>query len=180
VSHLALAALVAYWTRDLSPAETEEVEAHLFSCDACAAEAERVAAIAGAFRGQVPPAISAEQLAELRSRGLAIEENTFLPGARATVTFGSQLDLMIHHLSGLDLASAERVELTVRSEGAGMLHHDPFVPFDAARGEVTIACQRHFSLFPADIVFDVDVHRTGAPPVRTTYELPHVFVQRGS
>jgi len=176
VSHLDFATLVDYWTRDLSPAQSEDVEAHLFACDACSAEAERVATIAGAFRGFLPPAISTAQLEELRGRGLAIEENDFVPGARTAVTFAPQLELMIHHLTGLDLAGAERVELTVRSESAGMLHHDPYAPFDAARGEVLIACQRHFAMMPRDIVFDVDVHRAAAPPVRATYAIPHVFI----
>lgn len=176
MSHLDFETLVDYWTRDLSEAETEAVETHLFACDACTAEASRVAAVAGVFRGGIPPAISAAQLDELKARGLAIEENYFGPGTRTTVTFSSQLDLMIHHLTGLDLAGAERVELTVRSESMGVTHHDPFAPFDASRGEILIACQKHFAMLPHDIVFDVDVHRAGAAPTRTTYAMPHEFV----
>ena len=175
MSHLDFATLVDYWTRDLSAAQTDDVEAHLFACDACSAEAERVAKIAGVFRTFLPPAISPEQLDELKARGLAIEENRFAPGTRTTVTFPAQLDLLIHHLTGLDLSGADRVELTVRSASAGLVHHDPFAPFDAARGEVLIACQKHFAVFPPDIVFDVDVHRGSAPPARSTYEIPHVF-----
>jgi hypothetical protein len=175
VSHLDPATLIDYWTRDVSPEQLDSVEIHLFACDACTAEAERYAKIAGALRGWLSPAISAAQLAELKAQGLVVEENTFAPGTRTTVTFGAQLDLMIHHLAGLDLASADRVELMVRSESAGLVHHDPFAPFDAARGEILIACQKHFALFPHDIVFDVDVHRSSGPPVRSTYELPHVF-----
>lgn len=175
MSHLDPATLLDYWTRDLSDAEVEAVEAHLFACDACTAEAERFSAIAGAFRGFVPPVINSEQLAALRAQGLAIEESSFLPGTRTVVTFGPQLDLMVHRLGGLDLAAADRVELTVRSESGALLHHDPYAPFDAARGEVLIACQKHFAMFPPDIVFDVDVHRAAAPPVRATYAIPHVF-----
>ena len=175
MSHLDFATLVDYWTRDLSEAEAEAVEAHLFACDACTAEAERVMAVAGAFRSGIPPVINAVQLADLKTRGLAIEENYFAPGARTTVTFPARLDLMIHHLAGLDLATAERVELTVRSESAGVIHHDPFAPFDAPSGEILIACQKHFAAMPHDIVFDIQVHRAGAPPARATYEMPHVF-----
>jgi hypothetical protein len=175
VSHLDPATLLDYWTRDLSPVELESVEAHLFACDVCTTEAERFARIAGAFRSFLPPAITGAQLDDLKAKGIAIEENSFTPGTRTTVTFGSQVDLLIHHLTGLDLASAERVELTVRSASAGLVHHDPFAPFDAARGEVLIACQKHFAAFPSDIVFDVDVHRASGRPVRSTYEMPHVF-----
>lgn len=175
MSHLDFATLVDYWTRDMSPAEAEDVEAHLFECDACTVEASRVAKVTAAIRAQLPPAITTAELAQLRTRGLAIEENVFVPGKRATVTFGDKVDLMIHHLSGLDLAAAERVALTVRSERGGVLHHDPFVPFDAATGEVLIACQRHFSQLPHDVVFDVFIHRPAAPVAIATYELPHVF-----
>ncbi len=176
MSHLDIATLVDYWTADLSDAETQAVEAHLFACDACTSEAERVAAVAHAFRTSIPPAISAAQLAELKARGLVIEENNFAPGTRTTVTFRPELDMMIHHLRGLDLAGAERVELVARSESAGVLHRDPYAPFDPVAGELLIACQKHFAQLPADIVFDVEVHRAGAAPVRSTYEMPHVFV----
>lgn len=175
MTHLAPSTLVDYWTRDLSPPEVDDVEAHLFACDACAAEAERIAKIATALHGWLPPAISTDELAKVRTSGLVVEENTYVPGVRATVTFNANVDMMIHHLSGLDLAGAERVELTVRSESGGTLHHDPVVPFDVTRGEILIACQRHFAALPADVVFDVAVHGAGAPSV-STYELPHVFV----
>ncbi len=52
---------------------------------------------------------------------------------------------------------------------------DPFAPFDAERGEVLIACQRHFeALADPDVVFDVHVHRGDATTV-TTFFIPHVF-----
>jgi hypothetical protein len=165
--------LVEYFASDGS----DEIEEHLFGCDACATEAERVAAIVGAFRDQLPPVISHAQLADVARRGLAIEENTFHPGTRTAVTFAARLDLLVHHLAGLDLAGAERVDLTIRSEATGaVLYHDPLAPFDPASGEVLIACQRHFAMFPRDVVFDVEVHHRAAPPAVARYAIPHAFV----
>jgi hypothetical protein len=74
------------------------------------------------------------------------------------------------------LADAERVEVVVRSEAHGVMVHEAFAPFDRERGEVLIACQRHFASMPRDVAFDVRVHRAGgAEPEVTTYYIPHVF-----
>lgn len=176
MSHLTHEQLVDYWTVELAADARDAIEDHLFACEPCAAEAERVAAIVAALRTQIPPVISADQLAALRAQGIAIEENTFLPGQRTSVTFAPGLDLMIHHLGGLDLADAERISLTVRSRASGaVLHHDPIAPFDRARGEVLIACQRHFATLPADPVFDLEIHRAAGAPSHASYDIPHKF-----
>lgn len=168
--------LVAYWADDLDADDTARVEEHLFGCAACTVEAERIARIAQALRGVIPPVIARAQLEELRARGLTIADTTFAPGVRQAVTFERHVDLMIHHLGGLDLATAERVEVTVRSEATGaVVHADPWAPFDRDRGEVLIACQRHFSHLPHDVVFDVRVHRASGPAAVATFVVPHVF-----
>jgi hypothetical protein len=168
--------LVAYWANDLDAATLDAVEEHLFACDSCFASAERVAQLAQAFRSGIPPVISRSALDALRAQGLAIVENTFEGGKRQPVTFEVGVDLLIHRLGGLALADAERVEVTVRSESAGLvIFEDKFAPFDRERGEVLIACQRHFTAYPRDVVFDVRVHRAAAPLELTTYIIPHVF-----
>ncbi len=175
-SPLSVGQLVDYWTDELDEAESSSLEDHLFACAPCTAAMERIQRVIGAFRGSMAPAISADQLAELRATGLAIEENTFAPGVPREITFPRSLDIMIHRLGGLALANAERVSVTVRAEASGMvIHEDPFAPFDRGRGEVLIACQRHFSVFPRDIVIDVRVHRGAQPSELATYAIPHVF-----
>jgi hypothetical protein len=168
--------LVAYWANDLDGPAQDAIEEHLFACDRCSLESARVSKLVQAFRTGMQPVITHDELAQLRARGLAIEENTFLPGTRQAVTFTAGIDLMIHHLGGLDLAGAERVEVVVRNEAGDLvMFEEHFAPFDPARGEVLIACQRHFSVFPPDVVFDVRVHRPAAPPTVTTYSVPHRF-----
>jgi hypothetical protein len=169
--------LVDYWTNELDDAALAAVEEHLFGCASCTAAMERVQRVTGAFRSGLPPVITTAQLAELRTRGLAIEENAFAPDERREIRFPAHLDLLIHHLGGLSLHDAERVSLTVRSESSGIvIHEDPIAPFDRERGEILIACQKHFAAFPPDIVFDVRVHRPAQPPQVATYVLPHVFL----
>lgn len=171
--------LVDYFTIELDAAASEAIEEHVFACGRCAAELDRVERIVAAFRGQLPPVISTEQLAELRAEGHEIRESTFLPGERREVRFERGLDFMIHRLGGLALGDASRVSVTVRTESTGdVVHIEHFAPFDRSRGEVLIACQKHFAAMPHDVVFDVRVHSpSAAVPAVATYSIPHVFVQ---
>ena len=168
--------LVAYWANDLDDAQAEAIEAHLFACDTCFAAAERVAQVAEVFRTSVPPVISRAELEALQARGVAIAENAFQPGTRQTVTFEPGVELLIHRLGGLDLGSAERVQVTVRNESGGpLIFEEMFAPFDRDRGEVLIACQRHFAAYPPDIAIDVRIHRGAQSPELATFIIPHVF-----
>ena len=178
-SPIAFEQLVDYWTSELDAAAIDGIEEHVFACASCAAEMERVHGLVAVFREHLAPVISVEQLAELRGKGLSIVETTFEPGVRRGVTFERELDFMIHHLSGLSLGDATRVSVTVRSESSGaVLHEEHFAPFDREKGEVLIACQKHFAMLPADTVFDVRVHVPSTPmPKLSTYPIPHVFVQ---
>jgi hypothetical protein len=157
--------LVAYWAGDLE--RPEEVEVHVFACDACAEASASVAAITERLRALVPPVLSPERLASLRARGIAIKDNVVKPGVRSYARF-DDAEIVIHHLSGLDLAAATSVALVVRVEETGeILLESSQVPFDAAEGAVLVACQRHFAVFPPNIVFEVT---TGAVTERFVVE----------
>jgi hypothetical protein len=172
--------LVDYWASDLDPAESQRVEEHLFACAACSAELERVARVVQALRTEIPAVVAASDMQALRARGLVVEENAFKPGTRREVTFRPGVDVLIHRLQGMDLGRAERVHVSVHVESTGeVILEDPFAPFDRERGEVLIACQRHFAGLPPDIAFVVRAHGTaeaGAEPVSlATFLVPHVF-----
>jgi hypothetical protein len=173
---LAWERLVDYWAGDLGAAETESVDEHLFGCAACSAESARVARIVQALRTALPAVITAAQVAELRARGLVVEENRFAPGKRQEVRFAPEIDMLVHHLAGLDLARAERVQVTVRVESTGdILLEEHFAPFDRERGEILIACQRHFASLPPDVAFDVRAHEPSGPAPLARFMVPHVF-----
>jgi len=77
----------------------------------------------------------------------------------------------------MDLQRAERVQVSVRVESTGdVLFEDHFAPFDGARGEVLIACQRHFAHMPPDIAFDVGAHDRSGQVALSTFLVPHVFL----
>jgi hypothetical protein len=173
VNHFTSQQLVEYWTKEVDDPALED---HLFECEACTLEMERIQRVVSVFRDSLPPVISFAQLSELRAAGLTIADNAFLPGVRKEVAFTSNLDLLVHHLTGLVLTDATRVGVTVRSESGGIMHDDPFAPFDRERGEVLIACQRHFAVFPRDVAVDVRIYRAAGEPEVATYSIPHAFV----
>lgn len=168
--------LVAYWAGDLAPAESEAVEEHTMGCASCAATSARVAAIAEAIRAQIPPAVSDEDVANLRARGLRVVDNPVRPDERKAAVFLPDVDVMIHRLGGLDLARATRVDVTVKVEETNdVIFHAYDVPFDRKSGEVLIACQRHFSVFPPNIVFEVRARDASRQESVTVYAVPHQF-----
>jgi hypothetical protein len=168
--------LVAYWSGDLDAAETDEIDAHIFGCATCTAASERVAAVTERLRSLEPPVISSARLAELRARGRRIEDNYLAPGARKKVIFDAQ-DFIVHHLGGLELAGVERVAVFVRVVETGdVVAEVPDAPFDAASGEVLIACQRHFAAFPPNVAFEVTAFRPGNEQKTSHYVVEHEFV----
>ena len=90
--------------------------------------------------------------------------------------FRRDVDLLLHRLGELDLSRAERVQVRVSAEKTGeVMMESPAVPFEAATGEVLVACQRHFSEMPPDVVFEVSVIEAGAIKSSATYVVPHIF-----
>jgi hypothetical protein len=131
------------------------------------------------IRATIPPFISLHQLATLRARGLRIEENTIRPGQRTPLTFRADLDLLVHRLGGLDLSRADRVHVKVRVEETGeLINENPAAPFDAAGGEVLVACQRHFSALPPNILFEVTPIEAGVAATSARYIIPHHYEHR--
>jgi hypothetical protein len=168
--------LVSYWAGDLSADETDAVDAHVMSCAACTRASERVAVITEGIRAAISPFIAASEVATLRARGLRVEENTIRPGQRTPLVFRADVDLLVHRLAGLDLSRAMRVHVRVRDEETGrVLNENPAAPFDAAGGEVLIACQRHFSALPPNILFEVTAIEANGATTSASYLIPHLF-----
>lgn len=170
---IGIESLVAYWAGDLDPTESDDLEAHVFGCATCTALSERIAAVTEKMRSLEPAVIPAARLDELRAAGRHIEDHFVAPGERSRVRFTAQ-EIIVHHLGGLDLEDVERVSVVVSSDGTKQVVTEyPSVPFDPKRGEVLIACQRHFAVFPPDIAFEVTTFAGGAPKKTTRYVVDH-------
>lgn len=168
--------LVLYWADDLPADAQEALEEHLMGCGPCTAASAQVARITEALRALLPPLLTPERLLHLRQQGVSIVENAMLPGERRQVVFPHAADLLLHRLGGLDLAQAERVRFTLRAESSGrILVAVDDAPFDRERGELLLACQKHYAVMPPDTVAEVRVERSGAGEQEASYTILHEF-----
>lgn len=169
--------LVAWASADLDAEAEDALELHLMGCAECNAHAARALAVMEALRRLPRPIIERAEIEQLRAEGVRIVENIVVPGSRVEAAFAEDTDLLIHVLSGLELADAQTVSVTVGCESTGeVFFAQPEAPFDRERGEVLIACQRHFAIYPPDVTFDVTVRGAAGEERQTRYVVPHAFI----
>jgi hypothetical protein len=127
----------------------------------------------------VPVVVSRSAVDALRARGLRIEEYALSPRERMTFAFPADTDVVVHRLTGMDLASARRVRVTVRVESSGeVLFEELDAPVDA-RGEVLVTCQRHFTQYPPDILFELLATAASGEERSAEYPVMHVKPSSG-
>ncbi len=155
--HVSRDRIADYLAGFLDAHEGEELEEHLFSCRACAIDAEPLFGLTAAIRQAVPPVITAERFEALEREGRITQVNSMSPGQLQEARYPEAGKLLVHRLGGADLSGLLRVDVElVDLDGRPLVRFDD-VPFDAARGEVLVACQRHFAdLFPNDGVFRIE------------------------
>ena len=130
------------------PVDADALEEHVFVCDRCAREFERVGGLPAQLRDLVQPVIGRDRLDRLIARGTPIRVTPVSPGQRVTVEFARDLALLVHALRA-DLAGVSRVDMELLAPDGTPLLAMSHVPFDAERGEVLIACQQHYmGVFP--------------------------------
>ncbi len=170
------AQLVDYWAGDLDAVEVDRIDEHLMGCEHCSRESASIVRLVTALRGAVPPIVSADQVRELQACGLVVVTNDFVPDERKEAYFAVGVDLLVHRLGGLALGDATRVSVVVKAgPGEDTMMKDDFVPFDRDRGEILVACQRHFEGPPSDVVFEVHTHHESGAVTLARYLVPHVF-----
>jgi hypothetical protein len=157
-----LETLAALWSGELGEPEATSFCEHIFLCDVCAARAERAATLVAGLRELLPMVISAAHRDRLVAGGMRISVTPVQPGVKGRARFAPDVDLLVHALEA-DLSSATRVDVEIASPtGASRLVFEN-VPFDRARGEILIACQRHYEgMFDGDPVFQVHAVEAGA------------------
>lgn len=159
--HLGDPQLLAYWSDDLPVDEEVLAEEHLMACETCSQSSARIAAVVQALRTSVPPIITSRDVQRLRERGVRIAENAVRPGGRITAVFRKDTDILLHVLEGLPLQDLSAVDVDLLSESTGErpLLRMEAVPFTPEEGRVLVACQRHFTGTPPDVVFVVHGRR---------------------
>ncbi len=167
--------LAAYWSGDLAEDRQDALEEHLFACAACSARSGRMAAVVQLLRATIPPVVSAARVERMAAQGVRLRTTEVPPGAAVTVVFSREVDLLVHRLRA-DLADAQRVDCEVCGGDGTRLFLLEQVPFDRQRGEVLIACQRHYAdLGPPDILFRVTAHAADRPARVSDHTVLHVF-----
>lgn len=144
-----------YFAGELAADEALAVEDHVFDCDACGAAFDSAGALASALRHLVPPIVSHAWLDREQARGTPLRLVDLHAGGETAAEFSHGLTYLVFVLRG-DLAGASHVAVEVCTrDGAPMSVFEP-VPFDAERGEVLVACQRHYmDEFPRALRFRV-------------------------
>jgi len=172
-SPVSFADLADYWTDDLDPERSRHVEDHLFDCASCADRTARVAELVRALRAIVPPVVSRDRLARLEHDGVRVRTTEVQPGARVTVAFSPDVDLLVHRLKA-DLTHAFWVDCDVLDANGARLLGLEQVPFDREAGEVLIACQRHYMAeYPPDVCFRVSAVDTDGTLTTREYRVFH-------
>lgn len=168
--------LVDYWAGELAGDVEAALEEHLFACPPCAAASAGVAALTEALRTEIATLLTAEAVDRLRARGLRIAENRMRPDERRQVSFPADVDLLIHRLGGLDLSRAVRVGFSMRIEATDRVVVEiDDAPFDRQAGEVLVACQHHFDVFPPDTVARVTARDEHGAETVAEYTILHLF-----
>jgi hypothetical protein len=135
--------LVDYWSRALSDEETAAVDEHLFGCEVCTERSGKIAALVRTLGKLLTVVISRGRLDQLLAAGARVRDTLVEPGERPTAVFSPGIDYLIHHLRA-PLDGVRRVDCVVSAPDGRVINDLLHVPFDAERGEVIIACQRHY------------------------------------
>jgi anti-sigma factor RsiW len=171
---VAFETLVALWCRELDDVSAAHVEEHLFACDPCAAASDRIGNLIEGVRHALPPVISHAHLERLLGDGKQIVRTVVEPGIAAHARFAPGVDLLVHVLRA-PISGAERVDVDLMSADGTPRIPFEHVPFDRARGEVLIACQRHYEEFPFEPVYRVHAVEGGVRRPLGDYVVHHVW-----
>lgn len=172
---IAFEALVVLWAGEIDDSEASRIDEHLFGCESCARRSDRLGSLVGGLREVIPAVVSRAHRDRLLERGVRIVETRVTPGTHAHARFGPDVDLLVHVLEG-DLSKAKRVDVDVVGSDGSTLFAFAGVPFDAARGEILIACQRHYRGMlenDQDPIFRVRAIEGGEHPRSVDYVVVH-------
>jgi anti-sigma factor RsiW len=140
VTPIADQTMVDYWCGGVSPQQSEAIEEHVFSCAACAARLEAVAAMAAgitslARQGRVSGIISRATLNQLQRDGVRVRVYSLMPGDVVPCAVFPDDDLVVTCMRG-DFAGVDAVTVSVTGSTpmSGIVLDE--VPVSAAEGEL--------------------------------------------
>jgi hypothetical protein len=127
--------LVDYWLGEVSGDEEQQIDEHLFGCEACSRRLQGLVGLGDSIRvlmrqGVVPGVISARLLERLMQEGLRVREYRVAPNGSVNCTVAPDDDLLVSRLQA-PLAGVKRLDLVfidVFQPGEARLCDIPFNP----------------------------------------------------
>jgi anti-sigma factor RsiW len=171
-----LETLSAWALGELAGDEQDRVEEHVFSCDRCVPRAERALDLVRALGAMLPVFLTEARRRALDASGRPLTRVPIAPGEHRTIEFGGDVSVGYWILRA-DLATAARVDCELRAPDGALLVEVPDAPFDRERGELVLACQRHYEAlgYPREIQVRVVAVDGGERRPLAEYFLDHVF-----
>lgn len=174
-----LETVVAWALDELARPAAEPFEEHYFECDRCFQRAQHVHRLVAELDASLPPLLTKKRREDLTRTEPKLRAVSVKPGEHATLHLGggSQYGLWVMQAP---VANATRVDCEARDAHGELIFAHQDVPFDAARGEVVLACQTHYRALPVTTEFQVRLSatdRTGVQQV-TEYFLDHQFISQ--
>jgi anti-sigma factor RsiW len=166
------------WALDELPREPAEAfEEHYFECDQCFRRAQHVHRLVAELDASLPPLLTNERRKKLDAARPGLPAVKVRPGEQATLRLGDPNDVGLWVMEA-PLANATRVDFEARAPDGELLFAHRDVPFDAARGEVVLACQVHYRVLPLGEKVRVSLRATdrGGREHVSEYSLHHEFV----
>lgn len=142
---IAFETLMAYWLAELSSAEGERIEDHLFGCAHCTRRLEELAALAGGVRaavraGAVGLVVSAPFVEGMKKAGMRLREYHVAAGSSVNCTIDADDDAVVGRMRAT-LRGVQRLDVLEQLVVGGVPGQEiriEDVPFDPASDEVLL------------------------------------------
>jgi hypothetical protein len=171
----ALETVAGWCLGELSEAIGESFEEHYFSCERCLEQAARMLLLVQQVRASLPPVLTPERRRALEAARPALPAVRVGSGQRASLHISAYAPVGLWLLQA-SLEEVTRVDFEARSADGALLFALPDVPFDAARGEVALACQLHYRALPGTQMYArLTAEGPGGRQQLGQYFLDHVF-----
>jgi hypothetical protein len=166
--------LIPYWLGELGEADEHSVEEHVFACDPCSADSERIADLIATLGRRVPATLTEGAIARLEREGVRMRHTRIRPGERVAVPFAPDDDLLVHRLQ-LDVSGFEQLDAELfDAVGGALLVAIPGLMFEPDQGEVNLVCQRHYAeRLPPDAAIRLIAVEPGGRRVVAEYGVLH-------